>query len=399
MRAHDPPERLAALVLASANDDVELVATVLETDGLRAELCPSMTEVLDTLGREAPAVGVLVLAAESVASSAEFASLSAWLQAQEPWSDLPVIILADRLQGGAATEPCLERLAGCGAVTLLERPWYRATLATAVRVARHRRCRQLHVRALLTESERASRAKDEFLAMLSHELRTPLNAILGWTHLLAMEPADSVLQRQAREAIERNATAQTRLVGDLLDASRIILGKMDLELDPVDLRAVVDEAVEGLQPAARAKGIVLTVAHEAPEPVTLDGDASRLRQVVWNLVSNALKFTPTGGCVEVVTRVGPHEAELRVADTGVGLAPALATRNFDRFFQADVSPSKAEAGLGLGLAIVKHFVELHGGSVGVSSPGPRQGSTFVVRLPLGSRHPAAPDGESPAPVE
>ncbi|MFP5286518.1 MAG: ATP-binding protein, partial [Thermoanaerobaculia bacterium] len=231
------------------------------------------------------------------------------------------------------------------------------------------------------EAEAASRSKDEFLATLSHELRTPLNAILGWAQILELAPGDEDKRRRGLQAIHRNAKAQAQLIDDLLDLSRIVSGKMRLDVRTVDLAAVLEGAVEAVRPAAEARSIRL---HRVLDPLAgpVAGDPDRLRQVVWNLLANAVKFTPKGGRVEVrLERVSSH-VEIVVADSGVGIGPELLPHVFDRFRQGDSSASRVHGGLGLGLAIVRHLVELHGGTVEARSPGPEQGSTFVVSLPL-----------------
>jgi len=235
-------------------------------------------------------------------------------------------------------------------------------------------------KAARAAAEHAGRLKDEFLATLSHELRTPLNAILGWTHLLRTSSGDRERVERGIEVIERNARVQTQLISDLLDISRIISGKMRLEVQQVELPAVLAAALEAVRPAADGKGVRLqTVVEPIFEPV--HGDPARLQQIVWNLVSNAVKFTPKGGRVQVIlARVNSH-VEIRVSDTGEGIAPEFLPHLFERFTQADASPSREHTGLGLGLALVKHLVEAHGGSCEAHSEGRGSGATFVVRLP------------------
>jgi CheY-like chemotaxis protein/nitrogen-specific signal transduction histidine kinase len=231
------------------------------------------------------------------------------------------------------------------------------------------------------EAERANAMKDEFLATVSHELRTPLNAILGWSHLLRTGGMSAAQSRQGLEVIERNARAQTQLIEDLLDMSRIISGKMRLDIQSVDPASFIEAAIETVRPAAEAKGIRLTTLLD-PGAGPVNGDPNRLQQVVWNLLSNAIKFTGRDGRVQVVLeRVNSH-IEIAVADTGVGIKPEFLPHVFDRFRQEKASPTRTAAGLGLGLSIVKHLVELHGGSVHVVSAGEAQGATFTVCLPL-----------------
>jgi PAS domain S-box-containing protein len=240
-------------------------------------------------------------------------------------------------------------------------------------------------RAAREQAEKAGRTKDEFLATLSHELRTPLNAILGWAHLLRRSPpGGQVDASKGLEVIERNARAQKRIIEDLLDMSAILNGRLQLDVRPVDLAAALRGAVEAVRPAAEARGVSLDAALD-PTGAPVSGDADRLQQVFWNLLSNGVKFTPRGGRVEVVlARAGSH-AEVRVVDTGSGIAPDFLPHMFDRFRQADATTTRQHGGLGLGLAIAKRLVELHGGTIRVESPGPGLGTTALVALPLAAR--------------
>ena len=241
-------------------------------------------------------------------------------------------------------------------------------------------------------AEQANRAKDEFLATASHELRTPLNAILGWARILRTGQADASVFARGLETIERNAKAQVQLIEDILDGSRLITGKLHLEIVPLDLTALVRAALDAVRPAADAKGISLTVALD-PEAARLVGDPERLQQVVWNLANNAVKFTPKGGTVELaLTRTGTH-IELSVTDTGKGIAADFLPHVFERFRQAEGSTTRRHGGLGLGLALVRHLVEAHGGTVRAESEGDGRGSRFVVLLPVQAVYQA--DSEPP----
>ena len=231
------------------------------------------------------------------------------------------------------------------------------------------------------QAEEANRIKDEFLATLSHELRTPLNAILGWAQVLRTGKVDEDTTVRALEAVERNARAQAQLISDLLDVSRIITGKLRLEIEPVEIPRIIDAALDSVRPAADAKGIRIRLALDRAA-VPLAGDPDRLQQVIWNLLSNAIKFTPQGGSVEVRLRQREGQAEIAVQDTGAGIRPDFLPYVFDRFRQAESSTTRQYGGLGLGLSIVRHMVELHGGTVSVESPGEGLGSTFTVRLPV-----------------
>ena len=239
-------------------------------------------------------------------------------------------------------------------------------------------------RVARTQAERASRMKDQFLATLSHELRTPLSAILGWTHLLASGSA-RVDVAAAVATIERNARAQARLIEELLDVSRITSGNLQLDIKPVAMASVVTAVLSSLQPAADAKSMELVFEHD-PAIASLPGDGHRLQQVVWNLVSNAIKFTPAKGRVVVRLRSAEDGLVLSVADTGEGIPAEFLPHVFERFRQADASEARSHGGLGLGLAIARHIVELHGGTVTAESAGPGRGATFSLHLPH-VRHP------------
>jgi PAS domain S-box-containing protein len=231
------------------------------------------------------------------------------------------------------------------------------------------------------DAERANRLKDEFLATISHELRNPLNAILGWSHMLLngnLTPANAT---RAVETIHRNAQSQTQLVADLLDVSRIISGKLRLDVRPVDLANIVNAAVDSIRPAADAKGIRLQLMLD-PAAGPISGDADRLQQIVWNLLTNALKFTPKDGRIQVLLQRVESHVEITVTDSGVGISKEFLPFVFDRFRQADASTTRLHGGLGLGLSIVRQLVDLHGGSVSVSSEGEGKGATFTIMLPF-----------------
>ena len=244
-----------------------------------------------------------------------------------------------------------------------------------------------NVRLLSRESrareaaEESNRLKDEFLATVSHELRTPLTAILGWSRLLDSEPLEDGVARQAIETIWRNAKAQAQIIDDILDVSRIITGNLHLELHPVELAPIVENAINVVRPTADAKGIRIETRLKNA-PVVVSGDANRLQQVIWNLLSNAVKFTNSGGEVLVTASPNETEAEIKVTDTGLGISREFLPFVFDRFRQADSSTTRQHGGLGLGLAIARHLVEIHGGSISADSLGKGQGSTFTISLPL-----------------
>ncbi len=231
-------------------------------------------------------------------------------------------------------------------------------------------------------AEAANRSKDEFLAVVSHELRTPLNAMLGWAHLLSTRrPLDSATFDKAVTVIRRNVDVQRQLVEDLLDTARVITGKLKLDIQPVNLGAVIRAAVDAVSASAEAKGVELYTQVEV-EAEQVTGDAARLQQIVWNLLANAIKFTPEGGRIELKLQRRNSCSSLTVADTGKGIAADFLPYVFDRFRQLDSSSIRRYGGLGLGLALVRHLVELHGGQVSAESPGEGQGARFTVNLPL-----------------
>lgn len=248
----------------------------------------------------------------------------------------------------------------------------------------------LQEQAARNEAERIGRMKDEFLATLSHELRTPLTSILGWAHVLRQNHPPREEFMHGLETIERNARLQAQVIDDLLDMSRIISGKLRLDVQRVHLDSVISSAIESVRPASDAKRIRLqSVLDPLAGPVT--GDPYRLQQIVWNLLSNAIKFTPNGGRVQVfLERVNSH-VEITVSDTGQGIEPDFLPYVFDRFRQGDSSLTRRQGGLGLGLGIARQLVELHGGSVYAKSPGPGQGATFIVMLPLTVVHESSDD--------
>ena len=238
----------------------------------------------------------------------------------------------------------------------------------------------MRAEAARQSAEEANRLKDDFLMTLSHELRTPLNAIWGWARMLGSGHLDQPRRDRAVEVIERNARVQFHLIEDLLDVSRIVTGKLRLHVQRLDPAAVVTAAVESIRPAADAKGLDLDVDIEAAA-VSMTGDPERLQQVIWNLASNAVKFTPAGGRVAVRVRDAGEHVEITVSDTGAGIAPAMLSAIFERFHQVESGPTRSFSGLGLGLAIARTLVEGHGGTIEAFSDGLGKGATFRVRLP------------------
>jgi signal transduction histidine kinase/CheY-like chemotaxis protein len=281
----------------------------------------------------------------------------------------------------------------CALLLLLVGRMHRAQRRSTGLAAQHEE--HLQEREHLLESERAARSsaeranalKDDFLATVSHELRTPLNAILGWTQLLRLTDVGPKEMNEGVDTIERNARVQARIIDDLLEMSRIISGKLRLDIRQVELAPVIAAAVGTLRPTAKAKNINLVVT-PAAESMAVAADAARLQQVVWNLVYNAIKFTPSGGQVEVSVHRSDSEVEVVVIDNGVGIDADFLPHLFDRFRQPEGPTTRRHRGLGLGLSIVKDLAELHGGTVRATSAGKGQGATFTVRLPsaVGDAH-------------
>jgi signal transduction histidine kinase len=237
------------------------------------------------------------------------------------------------------------------------------------------------------EADEANRIKDDFLGTLSHELRTPLHAIVGWVALLRTRPYDDDTRAKALEVIERNARAQTALIEDLLDVSRISLGQMRLTWRSVELAPILFSALEAIRPTAETREVTISTDVALNPDITVRGDPSRLRQVFWNLLSNAVKYTPAGGHVEVRAHAAEGHVEIEVIDTGRGISAEFMPRMFERFGRADRGATNgSDRGLGLGLAIARELVELHGGTLTASSPGLKKGTTFIVTLPYLTAH-------------
>jgi signal transduction histidine kinase len=341
--------------------------------------------------------GAIVVSEEAltIASSA----LATCIAEQDIWSDLPVIVLSC---SGAESVALSRILPALGNVNVIERPVRDTTLVGLARSALRARARQYQVRDYLVEeartqealrereqaertarsaAERSSRINDALIATLSHELRTPLHAILAWSQILRRSPALPPKVEEGLSVIERSSRSQVQIIGDLLDMSSIISGKVALDVQSVDLARIVESAVDTVRPAAQAKEILLRVVLD-PLTHPVRGDPGRLQQIFCNLIANAVKFTPKGGRVSVgLERVNSH-LEINIEDTGEGIDPTFLPHVFDRFRQADASTPRAHGGLGLGLSIVKQLVELHGGTVSAKSRGKGAGSTFRVSLPL-----------------
>ena len=377
------PDDFRVLVFAPVGRDAALTAELLERGEYRCHVCGSIPQLCTDL--EAGA-GVVILTEEAL-SDRQIGQLSATLERQPAWSDIPVLLFAgsDRAQASLRTLRTIELLRN---VTLLDRPMRITAVISTVRAALRGRARQYELRNVLEElgsarndAEEANRLKDEFLATLSHELRTPLNAILGWISMLRQAQIEAERIPHVLEIIERNAKAQAQLIADVLDVSRMITGRLRLQLALVDVPSLVSDAIDSVRPAAAAKEITLRLSVPC-EVATIQADGVRLQQVCWNLLSNAIKFTPAGGEVSVSVAGDESAVEIVVTDNGVGMSPEFMPFVFHRFRQADQTFTRPHGGLGLGLSIVKHLVEMHGGQVEAESRGLNAGATFRIRFPI-----------------
>ncbi len=396
--AHNSETRV--LIVAPVGRDAQLTCAALNEHGLTAEACADLAGLCRELAWGA---GAVFITKEAISGDGA-RLLTTTLAAQPAWSDLPLVILTSNGGGHGTpdTRAALTALSELGNATLIERPVRVVTLVSVLKSALRARQRQYEVRDHLNElaaaqaereqiltreqtarqqAEADNRLKDEFLATVSHELRTPLTAILGWTQFMRRGRLDAPTVEHALDVIDRNGQAQLHLVEDLLDVSRIISGKLRLDVRAVDLTSVIGAALDAARPAATAKSITLHTTLD-PQAAHVSGDADRLQQVVWNLVNNAVKFTPADGRVAVSTRPAGAAVEISVTDTGEGIAPEFLPYVFDRFRQADGRMTRAHGGLGLGLAIARQLVELHGGTIAVTSAGTGRGATFTVTLPL-----------------
>lgn len=374
------------LVLAPTADDAPLTARILTDRGLDAVIAADAA----ALAREMEAGASVVLIASEAFAEPGGSPLRQALDRQEAWSEMPIILF-----GGDPAEVASGATAILGTraqIILLERPLSIATLLAAVDAALRSRRRQYEVKRLLealAESaaavaqahEAATRAKDEFLATLAHELRSPMTAIRGWIQLLKEGALDAEEASDALAMIDSSTRVQARIIEDLMDVSRIIAGKVMIEPSNIQLAPVVENVVATFRPAAALQGIKLTATLPA-EPLSVWADATRLQQIGWNLISNAIKFTPRGGSVHVSLSRENDAAVFRVRDTGEGISTDLLPHVFERYRQEEGDAKKSHQGLGLGLAIVRHLVESHGGTIRASSEGKGTGAEIVVTLPL-----------------
>ena len=351
--------------------DARLTAAFLEDAGFTCNPCQGLEEV----AREWPrGAGALVVAGELL-TPAPLGSLQALLEAQPPWSDLAVIVVAAEVNTDQ-----IDAFINADNVSLLQRPLSLNTLRSTVSAALRARRRQYEVRALLEQKDEAERRKDEFLAMLAHELRNPLAPLRTGLQLLRLGPAAEVANR-THVMMERQIINLTRLIDDLLDVSRITRRKIALRKQALDVRECIRQAVDAMQHRAREKGVRLEVSVPSG-PVVVAADSVRLEQMIGNLLSNAVKFTPPHGAIHVAVNWGDGEAVLRVSDTGIGIASEQLDKVFDLFAQAPTALDRSDGGLGIGLTVVRLLAELHGGTAEIYSGGVGRGTEAIVRLPL-----------------
>jgi signal transduction histidine kinase/CheY-like chemotaxis protein len=389
MHAAEPePLEDRVLVLAPAGRDAALACQVLSDAGIAADALSGVAELCTGVTRGPGAV----LLTEEVLQPKAIGSIAAALSDQPPWSDVPVLVFS---AGGEHRDYAAVARRSIGAlanVIFLDRPTRRVALLSAVFAALRARRRQYEVRDLLLELEQGVRDRDHFLAMLGHELRNPLGAILASIQL--MERKGSIIDGE-RAVILRQTRLLSRLVDDLLDVSRVTSGKIALDRSRVDLGELVARSIASHASQAGEGGVAVSLTAE--EPLVVEGDLVRLEQVVHNLLTNALKYTPPGGRVNVRLSRRGEDAELRMEDTGVGMDPEILPRVFDLFTQADNTLDRAHGGLGIGLTLVRSLVELHGGTVRAESEGRGRGSTFVVHLPAAAASSLPGDVSEPMP--
>ncbi|WP_066340995.1 hybrid sensor histidine kinase/response regulator [Azohydromonas lata] len=389
------------LVLPPTRRDGEVTLALLAQDGINGMVCATPALLCEQMAQD---VGVVMLTEAALCDSAIEAFVAA-LALQPPWSDVPVVVLARDRQLPSIVAKVLERL---GNVTLLDRPVSARSMLSAVRSALRARERQYQIRDHLLLQERVEAAlresdqrKDDFLATLAHELRNPLAPLRTGLTVLGAIPSPDSRVPGVLGMMERQMGLMVRLIDDLLDVARISRGKIELVRKALDLREVVDAALEGCAPMIRAARHEVEIKLAA-QPIWVEADRARLVQVLGNLIGNAAKYTPDAGRITVELRSRDGKAELSVGDTGVGIAPEMLSRVFDMYLQLQDGASRAQGGLGLGLWLVRRLVEMHEGTVTAHSPGLDAGSTFVMTLPLlpvpAPWAPGARDADAPKPA-
>jgi signal transduction histidine kinase/ActR/RegA family two-component response regulator len=374
------PVEQRVLLVGVAGDEGDLMCRALEDSDI---VCTPLAEDQNLARELHRGAGTLIIVEEELRSRHEH-DVSAFVRNQPGWSDLPIFVLTSSSTSSPKAAQLVDLL---GNVSLIERPIRIPVFISTVRAALRARMRQHELRAQIAERIRIAdalretdRRKDEFLAALAHELRNPLAPLSNTLHLLRSRGEKDAEERRAHDVMRRQVQHLTRLVDDLLDVSRITRGKVSLQREMVDLRAVVRSAVETSRPVIEANGHTLELALP-DEPVQLHGDPVRLAQAISNLLNNAAKYTPAGGLIRLNVERDSGCAVIRVIDNGIGIAEAALPHVFDLFMQEDESSGRAQGGLGIGLTLVRTFVHLHGGEVCAFSAGPDQGSEFVIRLP------------------
>ena len=385
---HATPYDLGILILAPTSNDAQLTARFLADAGLTSSICKDMHELEERMGQ---GCGAMLLAEEALGKESR-ARLATMLGGQPSWSELPLILITASGVADRYGPRHLSTLGEVGNISIIERPVRPSTLLSTCEVALRSRRRQYQVRDLLREMEElvnrrrlseealreADRRKDEFLAMLAHELRNPLAAVTNAAALLGSR--DMAEREWAEQVIKRQSRQLSHLIDDLLDVSRITTGKIHLRKEIVDAAIPLDRAIESAQPLLRAKGHTVVRDYRA-EVLWIEGDSTRLEQIFLNLVTNAAKYTPAGGLIQVHGRKVEGEVLVTLQDDGIGMSATLLPQIFDLFAQGERSIARSEGGLGIGLTIVHRLVEMHGGAIMAHSDGPHLGSTFSVRFP------------------
>ncbi len=410
------------IVIAPVGADASGIASILNEKGVQAYVCEEPDQGI----KEIANAGALVMTTEALAFEST-SQLFAALEDQPPWSELPIVILTngDTFQHTRLSDVIAKAL---GSVTLLERPIGTDTLVRTVQVALQSRRRQYQVRDLLAEqalnqkrleeneeklrsllareqrlrqaADEANRLKDEFLATMSHELRNPLNVILGYSELLLRSEEITKSEHLSRlcEGLRRNALSQSYLIRDLLELSRLRSGKLSLNLETISITTAINNAIETVRADAEAKQIPIEV-ETPPEPLFIEGDLLRLQQIVWNVLANAVKFTPRGGSVSVRVARQDGSVVLVVRDTGQGIEKSFLPKMFEMFRQEDARASREHTGMGIGLALVQQLMRLHNGSVTADSEGPGKGTTITLRFPERAETPITmPKAVKPVPT-
>jgi signal transduction histidine kinase/CheY-like chemotaxis protein len=388
------PRNLRALVVTSNSIDADLALGFLREAGIKATICGSVRDLRNEFSED---VGCVALSGDCLVET-ELPLLYDTIAAQAHWSDIPLILIAP---AGAGLSSFVEQtFPNAGNLTILEQPLNPATLVSAIRVAHRARARQLEIRDLLEDRDRALQMRDEFLAMLAHELRNPLAPMRNAVYLQKMLRIDDPLLEKTRDIFDRQVTNLSRMVDDLLDVARLERGKLQLQRQRVDLNAIVAAAVDSSMALAQVRHQRVDVRLTA-DSLFIDADPVRIEQLITNLLTNAAKFTPEGGDITVSSSREGEMALVSVQDNGAGLSEDMLTRIFNPFIQADRTLARSKGGLGLGLTIAHRLTELHGGTLQAISAGTNQGSTFTVRFPLLKKRwtDLSPRGSSDLPIQ